>query len=35
MGLKNIQSRIRGFSGEMIIDSGQGEGTTITIQIPI
>lgn len=35
MGLKNIQSRIRGFSGEMIIDSGQGEGTTITIHLPI
>ncbi len=35
IGLKNIESRVYKFDGEMIIDSGKGAGTTITIDLPL
>ncbi len=35
IGLKNIESRVYKFDGEMTIDSGKGAGTTITIDLPL
>ncbi|MEP0265246.1 sensor histidine kinase [Dokdonia sp.] len=35
MGLQNIQTRVEELEGELNIDSRKGNGTTITIQIPI
>lgn len=35
IGLKNIESRVYKFDGEVSIDSGKGAGTTITIDLPL
>jgi signal transduction histidine kinase len=35
IGLKNIESRVHKFNGEINIDSGKGAGTTITIDLPL
>lgn len=35
MGLKNIESRVYKFDGEISIDSGKGAGTTVTIDLPL
>ena len=35
MGLQSIKTRVEELQGELDIDSGKGNGTTITIQIPI
>lgn len=35
IGLKNIESRVYKFDGEINIDSGKGAGTTITIDLPL
>ncbi|WP_083629609.1 tetratricopeptide repeat-containing sensor histidine kinase [Tenacibaculum agarivorans] len=35
IGLKNISSRVQHMKGECKIDSGKGNGTTVTIDIPI
>lgn len=35
MGLKNLHSRVYALEGKINIDSGQGNGTTVTIEIPI
>ncbi len=35
MGIQNIKTRVEELHGELEIDSGKGNGTTITIQIPI
>ena len=35
IGLKNIESRVYKFDGEISIDSGKGAGTTITIDLPL
>jgi signal transduction histidine kinase len=33
-GLSNMAERARIFGGELAVDSGPGEGTTITVRIP-
>ncbi|MEW7279054.1 sensor histidine kinase [Aquimarina sp. 2201CG1-2-11] len=35
IGIKGIQSRIENLQGEVVFDSGKGNGTTVTIDIPI
>ncbi len=35
IGIKGIQSRVENLGGEVFFDSGKGNGTTITIDIPI
>lgn len=35
MGIKGIQSRVENLQGEVVFDSGKGNGTTVTIDIPI
>lgn len=35
IGLKNLQSRVFALEGQLNIDSGKGNGTTTTIEIPI
>ncbi len=35
MGLKNVTSRAEQLNGEMNIDSGKGQGTAITIELPL
>ncbi|WP_281989939.1 tetratricopeptide repeat-containing sensor histidine kinase [Aquimarina aggregata] len=35
MGIKGIQSRVESLQGSIFFDSGKGNGTTITIDIPI
>lgn len=35
IGLKNIESRVYKFDGEVSIDSGKGAGTTIAIDLPL
>lgn len=35
MGIKGIQSRVENLQGEVIFDSGKGNGTTVTINIPM
>lgn len=35
LGLKNIESRVYKFNGEINMDSGKGAGTTITIDLPL
>ncbi|SEE18667.1 hypothetical protein SAMN04487765_1691 [Tenacibaculum sp. MAR_2010_89] len=35
IGIKGIQSRVDSLNGELLIDSGKGNGTTITINIPV
>ncbi|KAA1245863.1 tetratricopeptide repeat protein [Aquimarina sp. RZ0] len=34
MGIKGIQSRVENLNGEVLFDSGRGNGTTVTIDIP-
>ena len=35
MGLRSVASRIKGLDGTFDIDSGRGQGTTVTVQVPI
>ncbi|WP_103865706.1 sensor histidine kinase [Aquimarina sp. I32.4] len=35
MGIKGIQSRVENLQGEVAFDSGRGNGTTVTIDIPV
>lgn len=35
IGLKNIESRVYKFEGEVNVDSGKGAGTTVTIDLPL
>ncbi len=35
MGIKGIQSRVENLQGEVVFDSGKGNGTTVTIDIPM
>jgi signal transduction histidine kinase len=34
-GLSNMSERARTFGGQLLIASGPGEGTTITVRIPV
>ena len=35
LGLKNIQTRTRSLGGTLLLDSTPGEGTSVTIEIPL